>query len=432
MHTSDLLFCWCAVWLKNRTATRALPYGETPYEMLYNKKPNLKGLYEWGKQVWVHTSKGTKLDGWSKVGKWIGYDETSDGHRIYWPDKRSVTIERSIKFSNGEEIFAPIPAAKPIQGEKGPTNLQRDPEAKSDTSSSEPKNQEEHTSNYQQNLDNPIIVEADTPQQQKQNRSASSNQVADESVAIRSQRTRIPTRYVRDIQSGVGTADNRPGKSNLPIGIQIPKLITQLEGETEDDGQIKHAMATAVSEMEAIDPQSLEEATRRPDWPKWEIAIQEELNALKRAGTWGIVERPKERSVVKNKWVFRIKKNSAGNAEWYKARLVAKGFTQVFGVDYYDTWAPVAKFGLIRFLLATATQHVLRFFLFCFVYLCLFIIFRSESWCCRLTHFSLTHIAATLLTHSTAVVLTHSIAILIALPHWCSIYSGQSCRLFFS
>ena len=49
-----------------------------------------------------------------------------------------------------------------------------------------------------------------------------------------------------------------------------------------------------------------------------------------------------------------------------------------------------------------------------------------------LTHFSLTHTAATLLTHCTAVVLTHSIAILIALPHWCSIYSGQSCRLFLS
>ena len=49
-----------------------------------------------------------------------------------------------------------------------------------------------------------------------------------------------------------------------------------------------------------------------------------------------------------------------------------------------------------------------------------------------LTHFSLTHIVATLLTHCTAVVLTYSIAILIALPHWCSIYSGQSCRLFFS
>ena len=49
-----------------------------------------------------------------------------------------------------------------------------------------------------------------------------------------------------------------------------------------------------------------------------------------------------------------------------------------------------------------------------------------------LTHFSLTHISTTLLTHSTAIVLTHSIAIFIVLPHWCSIYSGQSCRLFFS
>ena len=75
---------------------------------------------------------------------------------------------------------------------------------------------------------------------------------------------------------------------------------------------------------------------------------------------------------------------------------------------------------------------VLRFFLFCFVYLCLFIILEVRHGAAALTHFSLTHIAATLLTHCTAVVLTHSIAILIALPHWCSIYSGQSCRLFFS
>ena len=62
-----------------------------------------------------------------------------------------------------------------------------------------------------------------------------------------------------------------------------------------------------------------------------------------------------------------------------------------------------------------------------------FLLFLEVSYgAATLTHFSLTHIAATLLTHSTAVVLTHSIAILIALPHWCIIYSGQSCRLFFS
>jgi hypothetical protein len=77
-----------AVWLKNRTPTRDLPDGKTPYEMLYSKKPNLSQLKEWGGIVWVHTSEGTKLDGRSKKGKWIGFDEVSNGHQIYWPDKQ--------------------------------------------------------------------------------------------------------------------------------------------------------------------------------------------------------------------------------------------------------------------------------------------------------------------------------------------------------
>ena len=57
---------------------------------------------------------------------------------------------------------------------------------------------------------------------------------------------------------------------------------------------------------------------RRPDWPKWDIAItgKDELDALKRAGPWGIVERPRGRNIVKNKWVFRIK--DAGKVERYK------------------------------------------------------------------------------------------------------------------
>ena len=79
-----------------------------------------------------------------------------------------------------------------------------------------------------------------------------------------------------------------------------------------------------------------------------------------------------------------------------------------------------------------ASFPLLRFFLFCFVTYVFSLFLEVSHGAAALTHFSLTHIAATLLTHSTAVVLTHNIAILIALPHWCSIYSGQSCRLFFS
>ena len=153
-----------------------------------------------------------------------------------------------------------------------------------------------------------------------------------------SHRTRIPTQYIRDIQSGIGTADNRPSRSHLPAGIQISEQIAHIEGETEDTNQTELAMAAAVSKTKAMDPLSLKEAMEQPDYLKWEMAIHEELNNLQKAGTWTIVERPKDRNIVKNKWVFRIKKDAAGKIELYKARLIAKGFMQVPGVDYYDTW----------------------------------------------------------------------------------------------
>ena len=55
--------------------------------------------------------------------------------------------------------------------------------------------------------------------------------------------------------------------------------------------------------------------------------------------------------------MFKIKKDAAGRIERYKAQLVAKGFTQVHRVDYYDTWAPMAKLASIHLLLAIATQN---------------------------------------------------------------------------
>jgi hypothetical protein len=93
-----------AVWLKNRTPTHIL--GEkTPFKVLYGRKLDLGGLKEWGNEVWVHTMAGTKLDGRSKIGRWLGFKEISNGHCIYWPEKCSVTVERSIKFVNGDMIL---------------------------------------------------------------------------------------------------------------------------------------------------------------------------------------------------------------------------------------------------------------------------------------------------------------------------------------
>ncbi len=70
----------------------------TPYEALTGRKPDLSNLHPWGTRVWVHTTGGSKLDGRAKEGRWVGFDEESKGHRIYWEGKRTVTVERSVRF----------------------------------------------------------------------------------------------------------------------------------------------------------------------------------------------------------------------------------------------------------------------------------------------------------------------------------------------
>ena len=82
-----------------------MPDGKMPYEMLYRKKPSLQKLQNWGTKVWVHTMDGSKLDGHLRVGCWIGLDEVSNGHQIYWPDRQSVSIERSVKFMNDDFVL---------------------------------------------------------------------------------------------------------------------------------------------------------------------------------------------------------------------------------------------------------------------------------------------------------------------------------------
>jgi hypothetical protein len=87
----------------------------------------------------------------------------------------------------------------------------------------------------------------------------------------------------------------------------------------------------------------------------WKTAIEEELAMLGNTGTWELVDTPYGVNIVRSKWVFKAKKDAAGNMVCYKARLVTQGFSQVPGVDYFDTYAPVAKLQSIRAILAIAT-----------------------------------------------------------------------------
>ena len=102
------------------------------------------------------------------------------------------------------------------------------------------------------------------------------------------------------------------------------------------------------------------EARCRPEWPQWEQGIHKELATLQKAGTWELVDPPQGANIVGSKWVFRAKKDAAGNVVRYKARLVAQGFSQVPGVDYFDTYAPVAKLASICTVLALAARQNLE------------------------------------------------------------------------
>ena len=132
-----------------------------------------------------------------------------------------------------------------------------------------------------------------------------------------------------------------------------------LDGETvllEDFEGFEEALLAETSDVEALEPRMLAEAKCRLDWPLWEKAIQEELETLKKAETWRLETPPPEANVIGSKWVFKAKKDAAGNIACYKARLVAQGFSQIGGVDYNDTYAPVTKMASSQAIIAMANK----------------------------------------------------------------------------
>eukprot|EP00268_Persea_americana_P041079 TRINITY_DN4090_c0_g3_i2.p2 TRINITY_DN4090_c0_g3~~TRINITY_DN4090_c0_g3_i2.p2 ORF type:complete len:168 (-),score=23.21 TRINITY_DN4090_c0_g3_i2:3369-3872(-) len=93
------------------------------------------------------------------------------------------------------------------------------------------------------------------------------------------------------------------------------------------------------------EPQSYKEAIATPEWRS---AIEEELAALQKTNTWELVPSPPDKNIIGCKWVFKLKTKSDGSIDRYKARLVAKGYNQEYGIEYEETFAPVAKMTIVR------------------------------------------------------------------------------------
>ncbi|KAK1618138.1 hypothetical protein QYE76_023655 [Lolium multiflorum] len=107
--------------------------------------------------------------------------------------------------------------------------------------------------------------------------------------------------------------------------------------------------------ISVVEPKKVFESLEDSDWVE---AMHEELNNFKRNKVWTLVEKPKGcRNVIGTKWIFKNKQDEFGNIVRNKARLVAQGFSQVEGIDFGETYAPVARLESIRILLAYASHH---------------------------------------------------------------------------
>jgi len=108
------------------------------------------------------------------------------------------------------------------------------------------------------------------------------------------------------------------------------------------------------------EPKSYTEAMQSENSQEWQSAMDDEMMSLVENNTWELVQKPDDRMVIDNRWIYRVKMNVDGTVQKFKARLFAKGYSQQAGVDYNETFSPVARFDTIRDVLSVAASEKLN------------------------------------------------------------------------
>jgi transposase InsO family protein len=353
-----------AVYLRNRCLTRALK-GMTPYEAWFGVKPSYKYLRTFGCLVYAHLTKQAR-EAYHKLGKlgakavrcvFIGYSLViRGGYRLWDPVGQKVITTLHASFEEHEPGYtasqsAPVPSSPQAFDDilpwiPVPEAEDKQPEPESETNV-------ESEDSVPELIPAPASVPATAPADPAvppSAPSAPSRSIAPPSGAAapaQSQAPAKPSRELRRLQDTLtsGSKDNAPSTVNL----QQPQAM-----QASASSSTEPATWSAAS---APDPSTYEEAMGRPDAPMWRAAMQAEIDSLRAAGTYDVVPLPHGRSAIGGKWVYRTKRNAAGDIVKYKARWVAQGFSQKFGIDYNETFAPVARFDSIRAILAMVAHH---------------------------------------------------------------------------
>lgn len=135
--------------------------------------------------------------------------------------------------------------------------------------------------------------------------------------------------------------------------INSQAIIFLVEGDNENHVINKIPIILNVEDA----PKTYKEAITSRNYEFWKEAIDDEINSLISNGTWELSDLPLGSKAIGCRWVFRIKYHTNGSIQTFKAGLVIQGFSQRQGVDYFDTYAPVARITSIRVLFALASIY---------------------------------------------------------------------------
>lgn len=337
-----------AVYLRNRSPSSALQ-NITPFEAWTGEKPSLGHLKVFGCKAFVHIPDQlrAKLEIKAIECIMVGYSLESKAYRCYDPVKRRVVISRDVTFfenqaynsdSDMEEIIGGGEVEKP-NNDVIPFN---DPPSHSVSDSAEETKEQQ-----------PIT---------KSGLSGNNNNNDNGPPQVRSS-----TRF-RQSPLPLWITDSQRHPPEVPLYDEYRQIIRDARDSasatvawTESDNNNNESLNALISSRETeSEPISFTHAMSRSNAKQWKEAAQDEFDSIQSAGTWSLVSLPNGRTPIGCKWVFKVKHNADGSIERYKARLVAKGYSQKEGIDFNETFAPVAKFSSIRALLALAAIYDLE------------------------------------------------------------------------
>ncbi|RVW74635.1 Retrovirus-related Pol polyprotein from transposon TNT 1-94 [Vitis vinifera] len=304
--------------------------------------------------VHIHSQHRDKLDPRAIKCVFLGYSSTQKGYKCYNPSARKFYISADVTFTENKPFFH----KSSLQGE---ISMMED----SPYESFEPLDLP-HVSTHgdEEPVSVPASVTHNFPQFPKvysrekvipeQNQVQESNSDLGNEITVRSD----PPLHTQPGETSTDSTDN--------LDLDLPIAVRKGTRECTNGPlyplshyvSLKHLSPAhknfIVSLNTTIIPNTVFEALTKREWKD---AMREEMSALEKNKTWEIVERPKGKNIVDCKWIFTLKYKADGSLERHKARLVAKGYTQTYGVDYQETFAPVAKMNTVGILLSMAAHY---------------------------------------------------------------------------